>query len=350
MFNKSGKSALKSAVPQYQEIVGLAAAKFFGTLAAVSPAALAEARKQSNDGFDPVIWILPQKAFLDKTFRPPTFIDCCQPNDNEKIYNTQKKSTSSNECKDYCDYSLIEMNCRCTWKDWISIRPTMTGKTSTDSRAISFAVNEKWHSITFPVEEPLIGYHIMEQKIIFVHKGIEYFFGHMKDGGNTMGLKITTKDITNDVEEQTINENDVHEVIDNGSWKDHQPGVPGAGKVRKGGKIIVPNKSWVDGETTYTAVHPQQYHEWTDHSYEITDPTEKFQCTILGLDFGEINDILTPYKGLISMQVSYSAGGIQTDLQFSNRQLGGNEIALLKEQTFHRLEPILALNRFGRTF
>tara|TARA_R100000808_G_scaffold6858_1_gene20204 strand:+ start:7035 stop:10133 length:3099 start_codon:yes stop_codon:yes gene_type:complete len=350
MFMKNGKAALKTALPQYQELVGLAASTFLPSLQQISTAAYNEAVKQSNDGFDPVIWILPEKQYMDDTFSPPTSIDEGATNTNEKIFDTSKKPGVSDNCKDACDYSLIEKHCRCTGRDWISVRPTFVGKISPKARYITFDVNNENHEIVLPVEERVLGYHIQKQDIILVHKALEYFYGQMRHGANTMGIKVTTKDITNDIDEQIIDINDVQEKIDNYSWSDNQPGIPGAGKVRKEGKIIVPDKSWAGGKTTFTAVHPYTYHQWTDQSYVISEPTEKFSCSVLGLDFEEIDSVLTPSKGLISMQINYSADGIQTDLQFSNRQLGGNEMALLKESTFHRLEPLLGLNRYGRTF
>ena len=165
-----------------------------------------------------------------------------------------------------------------------------------------------------------------------------------------MGLSVKVQDITNDLEEQTVNVKDVDARIENFSASSHLPGVAGGGKVRKSGKIIVPNASWAGGALTYTAIHPNDYHNAIDHSFEATDPTEKFTCSVLGLDFSEIKDVMKPSKGLVSMSISYDADGVKTQLSFSSRLLGGNEMALLKEQTFHRLEPLIGVNKFGRTF
>ena len=235
-------------------------------------------------------------------------------NTKESIYGSESTGGGTNDdCTLRCETDPIDKYCPpCDTQN--TIRPS-TGLSSRKAKSLSFTFLGSTFKLIFPSEERYYGYFLIDKNVKYTVPKFVQIFGDLKENlnQNTMSLNVIQTDISNEIDAY----------------------------IDKDGNSIIEGPTPITdvfGNIKFLSISPANYHNYYHQrlSYSINSTNEIISCRLIGMDFGDLANYLTPSKGLNSFQITSSENGIFTDLEFSTRPMKlPKEEALLKN-TFIR--------------
>ena len=315
-----GGDPLEGYKPMYVVIEGVARLLLNKALRKLGlEAAIDKIAEKREEGWTPVLAFIPDKGSVSAAFSATVGED---KNVRAKKADTDgSEDEKDEECNTICERSFVEEVCESLYKNCRDPKPPKTGHSSDKAMSVNLKVKDSSAKIIYPLETPFNGYlqHNSETKwTLFGRKDV---FGEIKSSENTMSIKVISQNITND-------------------YDDYAGNVDGDGIT----DVLVP----AGGGTSFQRMTIQEWHATSASNLEnsVTDPQEKLNFRVIGLDFTFIKSFLDPKQGLQDIQISFDENGFYSDITFGTRpkQLQN------KESLYSRLGPtMLNLNSFGRS-
>jgi len=269
--------------------------------------------KDSNvqDGQRKVVFVfLPPKGVLNKIMQVTT----TTMKNTKEVVKGQENSEKSSECITVCEADLLQQVCgKCPDQN-----TPFVGLNSPTARTVSLIYNgERSINLIAPAETPYYGYETVSSSVKFTVPGQKLVFGNINDiDDNTLSLHVAESDITNDLDP-----------------------VDGSTIIN----MFVP-----DGATkNFKTVTPAQYH--ADLSKKIvnsvTSPRKNLSLSIIGLNFGDLVDYISPDKGLTSFSINLNENGATSQISFANRP----KVLPKREAIAQKIQPTIKLNTYRPT-
>ena len=245
-------------------------------------------------------------------------------NEKESVYGSKSTGGGTNDdCTLRCETDPIDAYCPpCDTQN--TIRPS-AGLSSRKAKSFSFTFLGSTFKLIFPSEEDYYGYFLIDKNVKYTVPKFVQVFGDLKENlnQNTMSLNVIQTDISNDIDA----------FID-----------------KDGNAIIEAPSPIVDnnGNVSFLSISPANYHNYYHQrlSFSINSTNEIISCRLIGMDFGDLANYLTPSKGLNNFQITSSENGIFTDLQFSTRPMKLPKEESLLKNTFIRANTLNSIKPF----
>ena len=245
-------------------------------------------------------------------------------NQKESVYGSGSTGGGTNDdCTLRCETDPTDAYCPpCDTQN--TIRPS-TGLSSKTAKSFSFTFLSSTFKLIFPSEEKYFGYFLIDKNVKYTVPKFVQIFGDLKENlnQNTMSLNVIQTDISNDID--AFIDKDGNAIIDAPS-------------------PIVDN----NGNLDFLSMSPANYHNYYHQrlSFSINSTNEIISCRLIGMDFGDLANYLTPSKGLNNFQITSSENGIFTDLEFSTRPMKLPKEESLLKNTFIKANTLNSIKPF----
>jgi hypothetical protein len=265
-----------------------------------------------EDGFVPVLAFIPDAGTVQGKFY---ITNSSGRNERAVIDEENRDGDEDEECETECEKSFVEELCENFTKTCSNPRPPSVGHRNNNADAINLTVGDGTTNIIYPLESNYKGYleHNSETKwTIFGKKEV---YGDIQKNNNVLSTKVIANNITND-------------------YDDYSNNIDGNGIL----DVLVPEEGGVSIKRTTI----ESWHDRSSRALQnsVTEPQEKINFRVIGLDFSFLGSRLTPRDGLESIQVSYDENGFYADFAYSTRP---KEI-MAKEALFSRIGPNIKFN------
>jgi len=311
-----GGDPLEGYKPMYVTIEGVAKLLLYAALKKLNKQdVIDKITEKADEGWVPVLAFIPDAGSVFAAFS----VDVgSAPNTRAKKEDTDGDDKEDEECNTLCERSFVEEVCEKLYQSCKDPKAPKTGHTSITATSVNLTVKDNSVGLIFPLETPYKGYLEHNSETKWTLFGMKAVFGEIKSTGSTMSIKVISQNITND-------------------YDDYVGNVDGDGIT----DVLVP----VGGGTSFTRMSIQQWHNNSAAALvsSVTDPQQKLNFRVIGLDFNFIAGYLDPKRGLQDIQISYDENGFYADITFATRpkQLQN------KESLYSRLGPtMLNLNSF----
>jgi hypothetical protein len=245
-------------------------------------------------------------------------------NQKESVYGSESTGGGTNDdCTLRCETDPTDAYCPpCDTQN--TIRPS-TGLSSRTAKSFSFTFLDQTFKLIFPSESNYFGYFLIDKNVKYTVPKFVQIFGDLKENlnQNTMSLNVIQTDISNDID--AFIDKDGNAIIDAPS-------------------PIVDN----NGNVSFLSISPGSYHNYYHQrlSYSINSTNEIISCRLIGMDFGDLANYLTPSKGLNNFQITSSENGIFTDLEFSTRPMRLPKEESLLKNTFIKANTLNSIKPY----
>ena len=189
------------------------------------------------------------------------------------------------------------------------------GLNASTARALTLtsSAEGKTVKIITPSESGYSGYEQIDSATRFTVPGQKLVFGNIDNiDNNTLALNVIESDITND-----LDPTDGSTILD----------------------MYVP-----DGATGFTKTSPAAYHADLTKKLvnSITSDRKNITISIIGMKLGDLNNFITPDKGLTNFSISLNENGATTQIGFANRP----KVLPKREAISQKIAPTIKLNTY----
>lgn len=265
-----------------------------------------------QEGFVPVLAFIPDAGTVQGAFY---VVNSSGTNERAVIDEENTEGDEDEECETECERSFVEELCKSFTKNCSNPRPPSVGHSNKNADAINLTVKDGTTRIIYPLESNYKGYLEHNSETKWTIFGTKQVYGDVQQNSNVLATRVIANNITNDYDDYT-NNLDGNGILD----------------------VLVP----VGGGTSIQKMTIAEWHERSSRALtnSVTDPQQKINFRVIGLDFSFLGANLTPEKGLESIQVSYDENGFYADFAYSTRP---REI-MAKEALFSRIGPNIKFN------
>jgi len=223
----------------------------------------------------------------------------------------EEEDKESGECVTQCETDIIQDICgKCP-----NPPQPYVGLRNTTARILNVGCPTagKTTKITLPSEGPYSGYEQTSTNFRFTVPGQKLVFGNVSSpDDNTLSLNVIESDITNDLDPSD-------------------------------GSTIV-NMYVPDGANGFTKTTPAAYHADLTQKLvnSITTERKNISISVIGMKLGDLENFITPDKGLTNFSINLNENGATTQIAFANRP----KVLPKREAISQKIAPTIKLNTY----